>query len=243
MKLIPFFKSELIEFYCLEQYYDVIEKPVPAYKMMPDWFKRMSPTVDDKSKRDSFGSEIFTAKKCMPLLDAMSAGFIIPLGGDVNVRVNDKGSLIEATSGPFAKFAEFHDKEQLGGKMSPTYPGPAVKFINYWVVKTAPGYSALFIPPINHIEPRFTCLGGLVDTDRYSKEVNFPAIWHMKNFDGVLKAGTPLVTCIPVKRADLPRQAPVRVMSEKERKYIDLLRRKQDTKRSVYTDDLREPRK
>lgn len=236
MNLKLFFRTELIEFYCDPQFFDVIPEPVPAYKLVPDWFKKIPINTDN---RDHMGAKSMTAKKCMPLLDAMSMGFIIPLFGDVNIRTNKEGSLIESGSN---RVVEFHSKEQLGGKTSPTYPGPAIKFINKWVIKTAPGYSTLFIPPMNVIEPRFTCLSALVDTDKYPKEVNFPAIWHMKDYDDVVCAGTPLVTCIPIRRSDMPRTATVREMSEKEAQVIEKLHLKQTSRRSVYTDELREGR-
>jgi hypothetical protein len=242
MKWIPFFKSDIIEFYCSVEDFNVIPEPYPAFKNMPDWFKKI-PTTMGAKHRDHFGAHGQTAKKCMPLVDAMSVGFIIPLFGDVNIRTNSDGSLIDASTNPYGRVVEFHGKEQLGGKTSPTYPGDAIKFVNRWFIKTAPGYSTLFIPPINHIEPRFTCLGGLVDTDKYPRPINFPAIWHLKDYDDILPAGTPLVTCIPIRRSDMPRESIVRKMTDKELLDNDNVKKKQDSRRSVYTNELREPKK
>lgn len=236
-----FFKSELIEFYCEPKYFGVIPEPVPAYKEIPEWYRKLKPIME--GHRDAFGAKALSAKKCMPLLDVMSMGYIIPLFSDVNIRVNKDGALIEASHPPLDRVIDFHDKNQLGGKASPTYPGPAIKFINKWVIKTAPGYSTLFVPPFNRIEPRFTCLSGLVDTDKYPKEVNFPAIWHMKDFDDIIEAGTPLVTVIPIKRKDLPKKVPIRSMTEKEKEDILTIAKKQESRRHVYTTELREPRK
>lgn len=242
MKLFSYFKNDIIEFYCSEEMFDVIPKPIPAYKCMPDWFKKIP--IEMPNRRDHFGAKGMTAKKCMPLLDAMSIGFIMPLFADANIRTNDSGSLIEVgASSPFGDIIQFHSKDQVGGKTSPTYPADAIKFINKWVIKTAPGYSTLFIPPINHIEPRFTCLGGFVDTDTYAKEVNFPAIWHEKNYDGIVNAGTPIVTVIPIKRKNLPKNSPIRKMTDDEAKYISVVDLKQNSRRGVYTNELREPRK
>lgn len=236
-----FFQSDLIEFYCDPELFDVIPEPVPACKMVPEWFKKIKPATTQG--RDHFGAHGTTAKKCMPLMDAMGVGFIIPLWGDTNVRTNADGSLIEVGGNPLGSIIEFHNKEQIGGKTSPTYPGPAIKFINKWVIKTAPGYSTLFIPPINHIEPRFTCLSGLVDTDKYPKEVNFPAIWHAKNHDAILSAGTPLVTCIPVRRKDLKPTIKPRAKTQKEIDELHKMTMRQQSRLGVYTNELREPRK
>lgn len=242
MKFIPFFKNEIIEFHCREELWGLLPPPIPAYKDMPNWFKKVPSILE--TERDRTNSKAMSAKKCMPLLDSMSIGYIIPLFADVNIRTNESGTLIEATSStPISGVVEFHSKEQLGGKTSPTYPMDAIKFINHWIVKTAPGYSALFMPPINRIESRFQCLSGLVDTDKYNKEVNFPAIWMQKGYDDILLAGTPLVTVIPIKRKDMTRIAPIRISSKEETEWIMKTRIKQESRRHVYTNELREDRK
>ena len=131
----------------------------------------------------------------------------------------------------------------MGGASFPGAPSPPIKFINKWVVKTAPGYSTLFLPPINHFDRRFTCLTALVDTDTYNKEVNFPALWHLPNYDDVILAGTPLVTCFPIKRSDVDLEIDPRVMTEEEFKHINAIAKGQNSRDNLYTDDLRAKRK
>lgn len=233
--------DDLIEFYCDPALYDIIPHPRPASKHIAPWFKAVKPVCEHG--RDSFGAKGLTAKKCMPLLDAMTAGWVIPLFGDVNIRTNDDLSLLEAGGNPIGPIVEGHPVAQLGGKTSPTYPGDAIKFINPWVIKTADGVSSLFVPPLNHFEKRFTCLSGLVDTDRYAKQVNFPAVWHAPDFDDIVEAGTPLVTVIPVRREDLAQTATVRKMTKAEADHIEKLNLTQRSRRSVYSEELRDPRK
>ena len=215
-----------------------MKEPVPAYKNIPDWWRKLPPLEDSKN-RDIFGSKGFTAKKCMPLLDVMSLGFIIPLQGDLGVKTNIDRSIIKVTNPPGIKLAEFHSKEQIGG----FHGADAVKFINNWIIRTAPGWSTLFVSPINAFNPHFTCLGGLVDTDKYPKEVNFPAIWHTGNFDDVLRAGTPLVTAIPIKRNSFDKIPKIRKIKDKEMKELARIQRVQASRAYYYTNDLREPRK
>lgn len=238
-----FFKTPLMEFYCEQEDFGVIPEPQPAIKMVPDWFKAIKPTVNDGG-HDQFGGKGFTAKKCMPLVDCMSIGFIIPTWGDVNVRTDKDNKFIEASRPPRGAVIEFHPPGQLGGPTNPlTGKANAVKFINRWVVRTAPGYSTLFVPAINQMEKRFTLLSGLVDTDRYPKQVNFPGVWNIPDFNDIIPAGTPLVTAIPIRRKDWIREAPVRVMTQEEKLLIGKIERTQMTKRSHYTKDLREPRR
>ena len=101
------------------------------------------------------------------------------------------------------------------------------------------------MPLINSLdEPNhFTCLSGLVDTDKYPKEVNFPAIWHTPNFDDRLPAGTPLVLAVPIRRDAVPTKPVIREMTTKEFNHIERLRKQQDSRLHVYSKELRESRK
>lgn len=239
-KLKLCFKSEIIEFYCHPQHEGVIPLPIQTGKAIPEWWRRLPHTYP---ARDTFGAESMTAKKCMPLQDIMTLGYIIPLQADVQVMTNVDGSVIKVVNPPELKIAEFHSIDQVGGKKhAPGAPTQPIKFINHWVIKTAPGWSTLFVPPINHMNPLFTCLGGMVDTDTYTKEINFPAIWHEKNFDGKIKAGTPLVQVIPIKRNSFPKKPVVRKMSDAEFDEIERIRKCQTSRSSYYSKELREPR-
>ncbi|HBT92689.1 MAG TPA: hypothetical protein DEB23_00190 [Chitinophagaceae bacterium] len=237
--LVRIFKNEIIEFYCHPNYAEIFPEPKPAIKYLPDWFKRIPP-VNENVQDPAFGGPALTAKKCFPLIDAMSLGYTIPLCGDLHVKVDNDMTEMKVHNPPEIKLAEFHSSSQLGDSLAPRYPLNAIKFVNYWVVKTAPGWSTLFIPPINHIDQPFTCLGGLVDTDRYPKEVNFPAIWNTPGFDGCIPAGTPLVTAIPIKRNAFDKKPKVRKMSNSEFKQIEKIRKQQMSRKHVYTQELRE---
>jgi hypothetical protein len=239
MNLISIFKTPIIEFLCDERYFGVAPNPSPASKNIPEWFKKIPPF--SKTTKDAFSRPSMNAKKCLPMVDAMSIGFTISLAIDQHIKTNHDLSKIEvcSTSTRFDRGVERHSLEQVGnselfGKADP------IKFINPWVVKTAPGWSTLFIPPINSMEDRFLCLGGLVDTDKYPKQVNFPAKWLKPNFDDTLLAGTPLVTAIPIKRQNIEHV--VRQMSEKEIKEIDRIRGCQESRNHYYTEELRCPR-
>lgn len=241
MKLISIFKTPVIEFLCEERYWGVAPEPESAAKNVPDWFKKIPPY--SKTTRDAHNNPSMNAKKCLPMIDAMAVGFTIPLPIDQHVRTNHDCSLLEVgpTTTRLDRGMEFHSLEQVGNH--PAFgPGKPIKFINPWVIKTAPGWSTLFIPPINSLEDRFICLGGLVDTDKYPKQVNFPGKWLKPNFDDYLPAGTPLVTAIPIKRADMDVKHKVRQLTHEELLEVDRIRRCQESRLHYYTEELREKR-
>ena len=236
-----FKKKPIIEFYCHPNFEGIIPEPKPASKFIPEWYKSIPPTLDSK---DHQNRPNLTAKKCLPMLDAMTAGYVIPLAGDLGLKSSEDCNTIEVFNPPEIRLAEFHSLHQLGPK-APGMPAPPVKFINPWIIKTAPGWSTLIIPLVNSSleNPHFTCLGGLVDTDKYAKEINFPAIWHTPNFDDYIPAGTPLVVAIPVKRDAITNSSLVRSMTREEFLNIEAIRKKQGSRVHVYTQELREKRK
>ena len=61
-----------ITFHSDKTSYDVM-KPMPASRFIPDWYRRMPGVVD--------GME--TVKKCIPVLDSLNLGYMIPLPADV----------------------------------------------------------------------------------------------------------------------------------------------------------------
>ena len=236
MNLFSLLKTPTIEFLSSEQNCDILTIPAPANKFIPEWYRHL-PT-HSKSERDHSGSFGMTAKKCLPMLDIMTHGFIIPLAGDIHIRTNEDASQIDITENRYIKLTDEHSQAQVGSK----FPFPKqhlVKFINPFVIKTPPGYSCMFIPPVNHIETRFMALGGIVDTDKYNREINFPSVWMATNFDEILPAGTPIVQVIPYKRDTTIEHCNTRPFTDNEYKKREIIRMKQDNQQSYYSKFLR----
>ncbi len=176
-----------------EEYY-----PVPAKKALPDWYKDMSSYIRGKKEvitGPNSGNTSGTVKKCMPVFDALTSGYIIPLPSDIYVYQEDGAPAFKS---PDIQYVNKHSNAQLG-----THPAAtgfnAPKFINSWIVKTPPGYSCMFIPPMHH-DNMFKILEGVVDTDVYHGAVEFPFQLKDISWEGIIPAGTPVVQVIPFKR-------------------------------------------
>lgn len=240
LKKLKFWDNPIIEFYCHPDLAEIIPEPKSAVKFLPDWFRDLSPTCGDSEQRDTFGNKPMSAKKCLPLLDGMSLGFTIPICGDLHIRSNHNNTQIQVHNPPGIKVCEFHDANQVGGDHALIKNhGNPLKFLNYWVIKTAPGWSTLFIPPLNNFTNSFMCLSAMVDTDRYPKEVNFPAILLQTDVDEHITAGTPLMTVIPIKRESFNKKINIRKMSNKEFKQINNITKRQNNRTHHYTHELR----
>ena len=171
---------------------DVWPHPKPASRFIPQEYKKLERFEGDNKHHP-------TLKTCMPFLDSMTAGYIIPFDQDYLVDpVENDFSVVPANreQGGFG----FHNKTQLPKEWHTKTGENAGKFHNKWLVKTPPGYSCLFIKPLNRMEDRFEIISGIVDTDTYINLINFPFILNKRDKQFMIKKGDPMVQVIPFKR-------------------------------------------
>lgn len=183
--------------------------PVPSKVNIPDWFKKLE---------HKQGHE--TVKGCIPFLDTLTAGYIIKMPVDYFIEHNidlegKKQTGYSSAQINFHKANEvnlnynktnnFHKTYQFRGSPieSKNKNLPVHKIHNPWIIKTPPGYSCLFLPPMNNHDDRFSIIPGIVDTDTYNIEINFPFVVNGDKYPSLrslIKRGTPIVQVIPFKR-------------------------------------------
>jgi hypothetical protein len=150
-----------------------IPHPVPAYKAIPEWYRTTKPFVN--------GGE--TLKKCVPILDSMTAGYSLTLSADVFFN---KGAVQDISVN---QVVQSHVDGQIGDLIIPSeYYKTVYKWINSFTLKTPKGYSTLFVHPVNRIDLPFHSFAGIVDTDKFPLEVNFPFLIK-KDFVGIIQIG------------------------------------------------------
>lgn len=228
-------KTSTIEFLCDNDDFGVIPEPFPARKLMPEWFKHLPPKIEKKDKLNNS-----TIKRCAPFLDAMTIGWIIPLAADVEIITNADASGVDYKWNYHKTMVENHSTQQITTESSPhpATPKPPLKFLNYWMIKVPKDYSCLFIPPMNRADSRFECIAGLVDVDGYFEYINFPFFFKTPNYTGILKAGTPLVQVIPIKRDTLISDSNARILTDDEIEERSQTRRKKASHESHYRDNV-----
>jgi hypothetical protein len=166
--------------------------PQPASRFIPDEYKDL-PRFNDGNLHG------ITLKTCIPFLDSLTMGYIIPFDQDYVVDpIENDFSVIPANRED--EQIGFHHKGQLPVKWHKVTGENAGKFVNKWLIKTPPGYSCLFIKPMNRLEPRFDIISGVVDTDTYVNVINFPFILNKRDKQFLIKKGEPMVQVIPFKR-------------------------------------------
>lgn len=171
-------------------------KPEPASKNLPDWYKDMDTYIGGK-----FNGSNSTMKKCIPVLDSMSTGYVIKTWTDILVKKLPNNEVdVSWSVENNTKAVEGHSEEQVVGYPVPYGYGESVlKFINPWRIKTPDGYSTMFFQPPHREDLPFKIIPGFVDTDTFPLVINFP--FHLKkDFAGVIPYGTPICHVVPFKR-------------------------------------------
>jgi hypothetical protein len=180
-------------------------KPYPAVKQLPQWFTDAQP-YGDKPPYPQDGKLHFrnraanyTYKKCIPLLDGLGAGYMIPLWADVMVE--------QENNFPHIYWKTVNDIFFVHGEPSTEIPAPTgydqavYKYNNCWIPQTPKGYSCLITSPFGYGDLPFRAVPAIVDTDRSTLELVFP-MWVKTGFEGIVEKGTPMVQIIPFKRDD-----------------------------------------
>ena len=168
--------------------------PSPSFANIPSWYKNTEPYLDIKLPVNSLIPQA-TIKKCLPIFDAITSGYIIKSPCDVYVKNIDGKQNFQWTT---HDALEFHPIEQAS--LHPKSNGHDYpKWQNPWTIKTPKGYSVLILQPV-HRESVFTIFPAIVDTDKYHNRINFPFTLNDFTFEGVIPYGTPIAQVIPFKR-------------------------------------------
>jgi len=197
-----------IKFIASKQYIECTEiLPEPSKLNIPSWYKELKHSVDKK-----------TVKGCMPFLDTLTTGYTLRMPVDYFITHNLKKEEKRYTEGytelEYQKTININSKNNLQihpigqlGKKCPFVNKnknlPFHKLLNPWIIKTPPGYSCLFLPPMNNSDDRFSIIPGIVDTDTFVSEINFPIIINGDKYpvlESIIKLGTPIVQVFPFKR-------------------------------------------
>jgi hypothetical protein len=175
-----------------EQYY-----PIPAEKNIPAWYKNMITYYDKSNAKEKRESQ--TIKRCMPVFDAFTAGYLIVTHTAINISYDENKGLHIDWANDTLDAVTFHGAHQLVGYRGLDLPTGAPKLRNPWGIKTPKGYSCYFMPPAHREKTGIRILEGYVDTDTYNNSVQFPFLID-EGFEGEIPAGTPIAQVIPFKR-------------------------------------------
>lgn len=182
----------------------LIGKPKPAKNYPPQWYKDQklfSNNENDLLKASKKSSPYFTYKMCVPLVDSLTAGYMLSLPADLMVINSDENNY-----SPSLKWnVDFSIIDSQPDEVLGNYPTPIgynkviFRWIADWKIITPPGYSLWITHPSHRHDLPFFTLTGFVDTDKHPNPLFLP-FFIKDNFEGLIKEGTPIAQIIPIKR-------------------------------------------
>jgi hypothetical protein len=188
---------------------DLFPEPVPAFKEIPSWFKKILPFYNnDDTPID--GVQRLTVKRCVAFLDMLSSGYIIKTPFDIYIDTTDGNKIFDIpkslqafNNSGIKPMISAHDIKQVEG-----YPIDKDQYIEYifrinpiWVAKGSKGVSAFFIQPQHHEVSPLYAISAVIDIDGYPSS-GLLSFLVKKDFKGYVQKGTPLVQVIPFMRQD-----------------------------------------
>ncbi len=115
----------------------LLPRPIPTALGLPDWFKALAP----KAFSPDLKGEYLTIKKCPPVIDAMTYGFLMPLATDLKVENGEFSWQTDWPAGEFANITRspigFHDGSQVAGTPFFDEDQFIIKFNNFWTILAA----------------------------------------------------------------------------------------------------------
>ena len=191
--------SKEIEFLAQDDHvWNVRPRPYPAIKNMPQSWKDIPVYANNQKKLNTNEQPHVTVKRCVPTIDALGAGYYVPLWADILVK-QDNGvpSLSWNTMSRVA--GVWHPSQVSSFEFKDGYSRVAFKNLHGWTIKTPPGWSCMFIHPIAYPNLPFEVIPGIVDTDVFNVDINVPFIIK-EGFEGIIERDTPMFQVVPFKR-------------------------------------------
>jgi hypothetical protein len=168
----------------------VVEPPISAKKILPDWYKKIPPF--DLKNPQNIG-----LKMCMPFFDATTGGYIQRTWTDIYIKRESNLVSYTFAQGPTIIMA----REKPSISLTENYYPIEFVWQRQWSARLPRGYSLLITHPHNRLDLPFHTLSGLVDADSfYHTPVGNIPFFIQQGFEGIIPAGTPMYQMIPVKR-------------------------------------------
>jgi hypothetical protein len=173
-------------------------QPTAAKRNVPQWYKDSETTYKSPDGKEHAG-----LKRCFPVLDALTSGFMLHTWCDINIKITSSG-MVDIS---FSENATSNPIDERLGDIGRLIPRPAGHRDNHlvwtpkWGWKTPRGWSTLVTHPLNRYDLPFTTMAGIIDSDKFNAPGNLP-FFLREDFEGVIPKGTPFAQVLPMKRAD-----------------------------------------
>lgn len=185
--------------------------PKPAKQYIPKWYSDLESFHGGKPEVSSYynGKANTTMKMCMPFADSFNMGYIQEAWQEVAITLikNELTGLYDlewfnATEPQMINMREQPEKNKF--PIQDIFYPFEFTWNPVWVPELPKGYSVIITHPFNRTDLPFYTLTGVIDADgftRQSSKNNLPFLLK-KDFNGIIKKGTPLFQMIPILREE-----------------------------------------
>jgi hypothetical protein len=168
-------------------------------KVVPSWYKKAKPVLEDAP---TVLRKSNTIKKCVPFLEALTVGYMLPLSVDIYVTQVNGLAYVEWPVG-YDDVNLIHFRDASIFQEFPIPPGYEETYPAWFTgnsLEIPKGYSVLVTHPFNRYDLPFLTLSGIVDSGILF-EGNLP-FFFKKDFEGLIPKGTPIAQILPFKTED-----------------------------------------
>lgn len=170
---------------------------------LPDWYKMSQSYVGEKEDK-TFLHKRMSIKKCMPVFDFLSYGLDLHLPFTIFGEGDypERKVYSNAKDSPYCQLSS-HPQEQAQLLPVPQdYESQPYKIDFPYMIESPRGYSAIYVQPMSEFSKNALFIPGLVNTDNYKNQVNFPFLLK-KSFKGQIPAGEQFMKVFFFKRENL----------------------------------------
>lgn len=193
-----FKKKPIIEFSCKEWAIRKHAPILPASKFLPEEYKNL-PT-GKACPFDTFNeATVLSLKLCPAVNNWLSAGYVIPAWADMEINFTETGYEFKTSNLDYQN--KTHPESQFLGMMDRFNFRHDIKIDSPWHIKTAPGYSMMWVPLWFH-NNNYQAVPAIVDSDRVLNH-NPINLMFFERKTTTIKLGDPLVQIIPFKREEI----------------------------------------
>lgn len=169
----------------------------PAVHHTPEWWKRMEQHYPSGALDLENRIPNLSPKKCFPLFDAMTAGYLLRTWADMLVT--------QTSDGPVFKWKVTVPMVEQHQRITRDMPAPVgyhpqvFKYEARMRTVTDRGYSMFVVPAWGHNPLTLHAVPGIVDSDGPTTAFSYP-FWVRADYEGVVPKGTPLAQIVPFRR-------------------------------------------
>jgi hypothetical protein len=188
-------QTPIIEFSCKEWAIRKHAPVLPSIHFLPKEYEDLP--AGNKCPFDHFQeASLLSIKLCPAVGNYLNAGYVIPAWCDIEITFEDNNFRINYSNLNYQH--RTHPEEQFKGMFDRFKMRTDIKLDSPWAIKTAPGYSVMWMPMWFH-NNNFQAVPSIVDTDSVPNH-NPINIMLFEAKTTIIKMGDPLVQVIPFKR-------------------------------------------